>query len=299
MDDLSFLETVLIMNIGMASYNIKNHVPSNLPSHNQFIPNQNLKTQKYLDSIQKWTVDRMMVLNEKKTKSMVFNFSRDKQFATDIRLKNEVLEVVKETKLLGVYITNDLKWNRNTEHLVKDANRRMRVLHRAANFTKNSRDLLIIYKSFIRSKLEQSAVVWHSSLSKCNEYDLERVQKSALKVILGEKYINYKNALKKLDIESLYARREALCFKFAKKGLKLEQFKKMFPLKNNLHSMQKRNPDKFVVNSSNTDRYKRSTIPSIQRKLNEEQRNFMSLVCKLDNVCPQRSISSDSFVVKF
>ena len=73
----------------------------------------------------------------------------------------------------------------------------------------------------------------------------------------------------------------------------------MFPLKNNLHSMQKRNPDKFVVNSSNTDRYKRSTIPSMQRKLNEEQRNFMSLVCKLDNVCPQRSISSDSFVVKF
>ena len=41
-------------------------------------------------------------------------------------------------------------------------------------------DLLAIYESFIRSKLEQSAAVWHSSLSKCNEFDLERVQKSAL-----------------------------------------------------------------------------------------------------------------------
>ena len=134
-------------------------------------------------------------------------------------MKNETLEVVKENKLLGVHITSDLKWNRNTEHLVKDSNRRMRVLHRAANFTKNSRDLLIIYKSFIRSKLEQSAAVWHSSLSKCNENDLERVQKSALKVILGEKYIDYRNALKKLDIESLYERREALCLKFAKKNV--------------------------------------------------------------------------------
>ena len=136
MDDLSFLETVLIMNIGMATYNIKNHVPSNLPSHNQIIPSQNLKTQQYLDSIQKWTSDRMMVLNEKKTKSMIFNFTKEKQFVTDIKLKNETLEVVKETKLLGVHITSDLKWNRNTEHLVKDSNRRMRVLHRAANFTK-------------------------------------------------------------------------------------------------------------------------------------------------------------------
>ena len=41
-------------------------------------------------------------------------------------------------------------------------------------------DLLAIYESFLRSNLEQSAAVWHSSLSKCNEFDLERVQKSAL-----------------------------------------------------------------------------------------------------------------------
>ena len=272
---------------------------SNLPSHNQIIPSQNLKTQQYLDSIQKWTSDRMMVLNEKKTKSMIFNFTKEKQFVTDIKLKNETLEVVKETKLLGVHITSDLKWNRNTEHLVKDSNRRMRVLHRAANFTKNSRDLLIIYKSFIRSKLEQSAAVWHSSLSKCNENDLERVQKSALKVILGEKYIDYRNALKKLDIESLYERREALCLKFAKKGLKLEQFRKMFPKQKNLHCMEKRNPRKFIVNSSNTNRYKKSSIPSMQRKLNEEERKFQSFVKEFDNLCPQRSMSYDPFVVKF
>ena len=75
-----------------------------------------------------------MVLNEKKTKNIIFNFSKTKQFTTDLRLKNVSLEVVNETKLLGVYITNDLKWNKNTEVLVKDANRRMRILHKAANF---------------------------------------------------------------------------------------------------------------------------------------------------------------------
>ena len=49
----------------------------------------------------------------------------------------------------------------------------MRILHRASKFTNNKQDLLVIYKSFVRSKLEQSASVWHSSLTKENNNDLE------------------------------------------------------------------------------------------------------------------------------
>ena len=69
----------------------------------------------------------------------------------------------------------------------------------------------------VRSKLDQSAVVWHSSITKRNSSDLERVQRSALKVILGEKYKDYKNALKVLKMDSLEMRREKLCLNFAKK----------------------------------------------------------------------------------
>jgi len=79
---------------------------------------------------------------------------------------------------------------------------------------------------FIRSKLEQSASVWHSSLTKNNEIDLERVQKLALKVILKDKYGEYKSALRKLNIESLFDRRELLCLKFAKKRFKASKFQK-------------------------------------------------------------------------
>ena len=42
----------------------------------------------------------------------------------------------------------------------------------------------------------------HSSLSECNVSDLERVQKSALRVISKEKYKDCKNALITLNIES-------------------------------------------------------------------------------------------------
>ena len=78
----------------------------------------------------------------------------------------------------------------------------------------------------VRSKLEQSTAVWHSSLTKNNSSDLERVQKCALKVILGEKYLNYKNALEMVKLDSLEERREKLCLKFAKQCLRHDKLKR-------------------------------------------------------------------------
>ena len=56
---------------------------------------------------------------------------------------------------------------------MKSANSKMRMLHIAAKFVKNKQDLLQIYKSFIRSRLEFSCVVWNSILSKENVQDIE------------------------------------------------------------------------------------------------------------------------------
>ena len=42
-----------------------------------------------------------------------------------------------------------------------------------------------VYILYIRSLLEQSATVWHTSLKEENTSELEGIQKSAVKVILG------------------------------------------------------------------------------------------------------------------
>ena len=223
--------------------------------------NDKLKTQEYLNEIEAWTNRKKMVLNEKKTKCMVFNRSKRFQFTTDIQLKDKKLDIVDETKLLGVIITNDLRWNKNTESLVKNANAKMRMLQVASKFIKNKNDLLHIYKTFIRSRLEFASVVWHSGLTRTNEKDLERVQKSALKLILKEAYSDYSSALKLLDVESLVERRKKLSLKFAKKCLQNENFKRLFPLRKNSHVMDKRKTEKFLIKNCNTESYKKSAIP--------------------------------------
>ena len=157
-------------------------------------------------------------------------------------------------------------------------------MHKAAKFTNNFQDLLVIYKTFVRSKLEQSATVWHSSLSQGNVIDLERVQKSAVKIILKERYSDYESALLKLDLQSLYDRRELLCYKFVKKGIRLAQFKKLFPKNRSKHSMVKRNQGKFYVNNAKTERYKNSTIPFMQRLLNKYEANVKCSLKSLSSV---------------
>ena len=193
------------------------------------------------------------------------------------------MEVLNKTKLLGTIITSDLRWNENTDKIVKDANKRMKLLHVASKFINNNQDLVYLYKTFVRSVLEVSAVVWHSSLSKINSSDLERVQKSALKVILKENYKDYKSALSQLNLQTLSKRREILCLKFAKKCLKLEKFKNLFPLNKKLHNMSKRKGRKFFQVKTNTERYMKSSIPYMQKLLNKEDESINKLLSQSDS----------------
>ena len=123
---------------------------------------------------------------------------------------------------------------------------------------------------FIRSNLEFSSNVWHSSLTKENRQDLERVQKAALKVILRSEYKDYEDALRITGLQSLDKRREMIGLRFVKNSLKNANFSKLFPLKKIKHVMSVRNPLKYQMNKANTERYKKLTIPYLQGFLNKD-----------------------------
>ena len=53
-----------------------------------------------------------MKLNIKKNKNMIFNFTKKHQFTTQLTVNGKPIEIVKETKLLGTHITDNLKWDR-------------------------------------------------------------------------------------------------------------------------------------------------------------------------------------------
>ena len=272
-DDLSILEIVNLLTVGLTSFNLKQQVPSDIPLHNQFIPAENLVSQEWLGKINDWTEDKKMMINEKKTKCMIFNFTDKYQFTTRLRINNEPIEVIDSTKLLGIIITNNLSWDQNISSIVKKANARMQLLRRVAGFGTPIDDLKIIYILFIRSILEQSATVWHSSLTNENVNDLERIQKSAIKIILRDDYTEYKQGLAQLGLETLSSRRETLCLNFALKCAKNPKLQHMFPLNEKNHNMETRKEEKYKVEFANTDRKKDSPIIYMQKLLNQNENN--------------------------
>ena len=194
-DDLTALEIINLLSIGMSSFNVRFSVPSDIPDHNGYIPPENLKTQYYLNEISKWTMRKKMKLNSAKSKIMIFNYTNNHQFTTRVNMDNVSLDVVEETKLLGTYITSDLKWDLNTKNIVKKSNARMQLLRKVASFGASRGDMVHIYKLYVRSALEHSSSVWHRTLTLENESYLERVQKSAFRIILQNEYVSYQNAL--------------------------------------------------------------------------------------------------------
>ena len=117
-DDLSVLEVVNILSIGLASGNFKMNVASDIPQNGFIIPNENLKTQDYLNQISEWTKANKMKLNKKKSKAMIFNFTNNYQFTSRTIMDDEVITVIKEIKLLGVMVNDSLNWDSNTTFLV-------------------------------------------------------------------------------------------------------------------------------------------------------------------------------------
>ena len=142
----------------------------------------------------------------------------------------------------------------------------MLLLHRLYEFKMPIEEMTEIYTLYIRSILESSAVVWHSSITQGEEIEIERVQKVALKTILNNDYENYESALSLTGLQTLKQKRIFLCKKFALNCTKNEKTCKMFPL--NPSSVDTRHHEKYFVQPASTSRLADSAIPYMQRLIN-------------------------------
>ena len=269
-DDLSTLEVINLIMAGLSSYNFKQHVASDIGTDQLFLPSENIQAQAHMDNISDWTQHNKMKLNEKKTKLMVFNFTHNYQFSTRVKLNDILLEIIDDTTLLGTTVSSDLKWHKNSQQLTQKGYQRMTILRKLYPFDVPQEDMVLIYKMFIRSILEFNSNVWFSSITVEEREDIERVQRVACKIILKSDYINYNQALQKLNLQNLSERRQMLATRFAQKCANSERFCDLFPLNNN--NVDLREGEKYQVKFANTGRLQNSSIPAMQKLLNRKKK---------------------------
>ena len=156
-------------------------------------------------------------------------------------LNNNDIVSVDRIKLLGVIITNDLRWRENTAEIINKVNKKFYQLCKLKQFGVSQEERLKTWKMLIRPITEYAAPLWNPGLLECDKRLLENLQKKALGIIFGTTYIDHKRyykikgrpvsyevALNACDLPSLTERRENLTIKFAHDTYNNPMHKKFF-----------------------------------------------------------------------
>ena len=72
---------------------------------------QSSTAQEYVDSVADWSTDNRFQLNTDKCKEIHISFSKNNAHLPPLYINGQELEVVQNTKLLGVTITDNILWN--------------------------------------------------------------------------------------------------------------------------------------------------------------------------------------------
>ena len=232
--------------------------------HGHVLPKENSRLQNRLDDITEYAKIHDLKLNGKKTKIMAFNFTRKYDFHPTLDLAENQLDVIYTTKLLGVFLTADCKWHENTSYIVSKAKKKIWYLRRLKALGASIETLLEMYQKSARSVLEFGAPLWTEGLTQKNKKDIERVQKTCFKVILGQHYSSYENALETLEQETLEQRRKKISKKFAKNCSRNPKFSQFF------RKVRNRSYKPFIEPNTKTKRAFMGSIPYLIRLLNED-----------------------------
>ena len=88
--------------------------------------------------------------------------------------------------------------------------------------------ILDYYVKEVRSLVEHGVPIWNSGLNQSEVRDIEKIQKVALKIILGQNYNSYISACSHFGLQKLSVRRQEISTRFALNLYKSERCNEFF-----------------------------------------------------------------------
>ncbi len=197
-------------------------------------------------------------LNEDKCKELHISFSRSSFEFDAIVVNNKELKCVQKVKLLGVTLSDDLKWNAHIVEIVKKVNKRLYFLRQLKRAQVKSKELITFYLTCIRPVTEYACALFHYSLPQYLSVELERCQKRALRIVFPER--SYKQALSETGMIPLHDRRSNISSKLFSKALVQDHKLHMLLPPRNASSVTLRKKRVFNLPMAHTDRFRNSFI---------------------------------------
>ena len=133
-DDLTIAESIILKD------NVTNVPVTDRPQPDTYhartghaLISENSKVFKQIHDVNEYAKSNDMKLNLKKTKFMLFNACTSIDFMPELTLEGNGIDLVEEMTILGLILSSDLKFKRNTEYIVKRAFKRIWMLRRLKN----------------------------------------------------------------------------------------------------------------------------------------------------------------------
>ena len=162
--------------------------------------------QEDLNSLTRWSSKWLLKLNPSKCKVMhIGHSSGTVYYMNDDSGNSTIIQQIAEEKDLGVHLTDDLKPSTQCVRSAAKARSVMGMVKR--NFRRlDQQDFLLIYKTYIRPRMEYCVQAWSPHLKKDIEC-LEKVQRAATKMVHGLRHLPYEDRLVHLGLTTLEERR--------------------------------------------------------------------------------------------
>ena len=94
-DDLTILEIINIINIGIWCFNVKSEVSNDINIHKNYVHKSDLLTDTNFQTINDWTYNQVR-LNIKKINYMIFNFTKKYQFSPRFDRDRDIIKEMKK-----------------------------------------------------------------------------------------------------------------------------------------------------------------------------------------------------------
>ena len=143
-----------------------------------------------------WFRANKLTLNINKSDCILFAIKKNKNFS--VSLDGIALPCVKSTKFLGIWIDENLTWDKHINELALKLKRNQKLLQLSKNFL-SYHALLNLYYAQFHSHLSYSIITWGNMISRKHLTNLQRLQNTCIEILRNKT----KSPIKTPNVEEL------------------------------------------------------------------------------------------------
>lgn len=154
-----------------------------------------------------------------KSKIIIFSRGFKRVHEVEIKFNNHPLEIVEDTKYLGIRLDRNLKWGKHIKEISEKCQKLINILKilAGAGWGVHPKHLRKLYISLVRSRIDYGSFLYDNS-AVIHKYKLDKIQNQCLRIVGGFiKSTPIHTMESELAVPPLHLRRLYLAYKFCNK----------------------------------------------------------------------------------